>query len=177
MRLRTLLLSWKSILAAVVCALIAAISLRSLSHPQPYRFLDGQTPVLADDKSTSERRVIDRSYAFRGNFSAVVQRATIELASHGFVVVRDDNSMGPRAIQFERRSGPDSGRTAFIILYQDMHYKLPQFGEPYGLVGYDDPGWVSAQVYVEHKPRLIKVMSAKVSGWLSKYFPSLRVHL
>lgn len=116
---------------------------------EPYRFLDGQTPVQVSDRKGSVETIIDRAYAFRADFDELNQRVSQELAQQGLSAVADDHSFGPRAIQYEReRNRTNSSFTDFVIVYQDMHYKLPQYGEPYGIVGYDDPGWVSIQVYL-----------------------------
>ena len=156
------------IAAGCTFAVVTVIVLVLIWSRQPFRFLDGKVPVRVDDRSTSSERRVDRFYAFQADFDQLSQRAAEELAPHGFVLVADDRHFGPRAIQYERRAGGTSvgSRTAFVILYQNMHYKLPQYGEPYGVVGYDDPGWASVQVYVEDPPSEFDAMVLRVRGWL-----------
>src|SRR4051812_22847891 len=112
--------------------LVAATSPLWYWPDQPYRFLDGKNPVRVDDRSASGDKVIDRCYAFQADFEALNQRVTKELASNGFAPVFDDHRFGPRAIEYERTGA--GLRSAFVILYQDMHYKLPQHGAPYSVV-------------------------------------------
>ena len=73
----------------------------------------------------------------------------MELKRWGLVMVQDDNSFGPRATQYafgKEESGSNLHEGDSVIIYQNIHYKLPRYGEPYTIVGYDEPGWVSVQI-------------------------------
>jgi hypothetical protein len=118
---------------------------------QRFRFLRGQTPVLNDDGSTAVGYRLKRDYTFPADFDEIRRCVDAELIPLGFEQTRDDRSMGPRSVRFERQTqNPQSGGLHdFVIMYQDMHYKPPQEGEPYSLVGYREAGWVSFQVHLE----------------------------
>jgi hypothetical protein len=132
------------------CLVLAAGLFIWLWPTEPYRFLSGHTPVQVNDKTWPTGRIIDRSYAFRADYDDLIRRVAQELARHGLALVTDDRSFGPRAIRYESKPGAtNSGHKGHVIVFQDMHYMLPQNGEPYGIVGYDDPGWASVQVHLE----------------------------
>jgi hypothetical protein len=132
-----------------------------LASREYFSFLAWQIPVSANDRQSSDGLWIDRSYAFPADFEPFNRRASVELASQGFSLAADDHSFGYRATQY-KRCRPDGWATDFVTLYQDMHYKLPQYGEPYGLVGYRDPGWVSVQVHLEMPPSRLDIFWADV---------------
>ena len=90
---------------------------------------------------------IDMSGAFAADFAQVNESIGGQLLHSGFKLIRSDKTFGPYSIEYRRVQGRDA-REDYVILYKDMHYRPPQFHEPYSLVGYDEKGWVSAQVYM-----------------------------
>jgi hypothetical protein len=147
---------YTAIAFGLLCGVSAAGLFLRLASREPFDFLAWQVPVTANDRPSSDGRWIVREYAFPADFEQLNHRANAELARHGFSLAADDRKFGPRAVQYERR-GPDGWRMDFVILYQDMHYKLPQHGEPYSVVGYDEPGWVSVQIHLEFSPSRLEV--------------------
>jgi hypothetical protein len=139
----------------VFSTLFASAATYFLLRPtEPFQFLYGTQPVSNNDRSDWDPGVkqIVRDYAFRGDFDAVKRDAERELIQRGFTLERDDYDFGPRCAQYKcKQVGPNNAQGDFVNIFKDMHYKLPQFGEPYSLVGYDEIGWVSVQVYVTVK--------------------------
>ncbi len=101
----------------------------------PFVFLHGRNPASEFTKPSCYMCY----YAFETNFDFFRVRADNELRTKGFALVRDDRSMGPRSVEFRRKDD-------LVTIYQDMRYRPPRFGEPHGVVGYDEKGWVSLQV-------------------------------
>jgi hypothetical protein len=133
---------------------------------QPFGFLVRQTPVLADDRSVSGGRAVSRYYAYKSDFDELNRRAAIELRRRGFEFVADDRSFGPRAIQYERRA--DGGSlTGHVTLFQDMRYAIPQQESMHSVIGHDDAGWVSVQVYLETPPSLLERVRSESRRWLA----------
>ena len=151
----------RTLYLVAACVVLAAVLFIWLSPGEPYRFLNGQTPVQVNDQRRETGRTIDRAYAFRADYDDLNRRVSQEVARHGLSLVADDRSFGPRAIQYKSKAGATNGHKGYVIVYQDMHYMLPQHGEPYGIVGYDDPGWASIQVYLD-------LPSSKLDGFMFK---------
>lgn len=133
----------------------------------PFRFLQFQTAVAADDHVNVNRRQMNRAYAFKADFDQIHQRVTEELTLLGFKLIADDHHFRFRAVQYER-STESNGRLRRdqVILFKDMQYKMHQHGESYSVVGQDDVGWVSFSVTLEEPIGKIDSMMMKVREWL-----------
>jgi hypothetical protein len=84
---------------------------------------------------------------YHEDFETFLSSIEQELHNKGFERVRDDNSYGPRFVEYHRthpeRGGSSDDR---IVLYKGWRFKLSQIGVRVPVEVYDEPGWISVQV-------------------------------
>lgn len=154
-----------AVIAASIAIATLSIALVWLSQParHPFRFLEGQTPVIASEEYRSDYHITDRAYAIPAAFDEFNSRIATELAARGFVENPNASRFSVPTIRYER----DGGKS-YVILYKDMRYERPTEPSPHAIIGRDAPGWVSVQVYLDVPQTAWEQCCERLREWWAK---------